>query len=97
MEVFELVRHLVDGGLAGLVITHHINLAARFADHMVLLDRGRIAAEGTPVEVLRREVLDRVFQWPVAVTRWADGSPQVVPLRRGEREAGDPASRPDRQ
>jgi iron complex transport system ATP-binding protein len=97
MELFELVRHLVDGGLAGLVITHHINLAARFADHMVLLDRGRIAAEGAPVEVLRREVLDRVFQWPVAVTRWADGSPQVVPLRRGEGQGGDPASRLDSQ
>jgi ABC-type cobalamin/Fe3+-siderophores transport system ATPase subunit len=97
MELFELVRHLVDGGLAGLVITHHINLAARFADHMVLLDRGRIAAEGTPAEVLRREVLDRVFQWPIAVTRWADGSPQVVPLRRGEAEGTAPASRPDSQ
>jgi ABC-type dipeptide/oligopeptide/nickel transport system ATPase component len=60
MELFELIRHLVNGGLAGLVITHHINLAARFADHMVLLDRGRIAAEGPPAEVLRREVLDRV-------------------------------------
>jgi ABC-type cobalamin/Fe3+-siderophores transport systems, ATPase components len=84
----------VNGGLAGLVITHHINLAARFADHMVLLDRGRIAAEGRPAEVLRREVLDRVFQWPVAVTRWSDGSPQVVPLRRGEGDAGAPPSAP---
>jgi iron complex transport system ATP-binding protein len=94
MELFELIRHLVNGGLAGLVITHHINLAARFADHMVLLDRGRIAAEGRPAEVLRREVLDRVFQWPVAVTRWSDGSPQVVPLRRGEGDAGAPPSAP---
>jgi iron complex transport system ATP-binding protein len=93
MELFELIRHLVNGGLAGLVITHHINLAARFADHMVLLDRGRIAAEGSPGEVLRREVLDRVFQWPVAVTRWSDGSPQVVPLRRGEGESGAPSAR----
>jgi iron complex transport system ATP-binding protein len=59
---------------------------------MVLLDRGRIAAEGAPGAVLRREVLDRVFQWPVAVTRWADGSPQVVPLRRGEGGPADPAS-----
>ncbi|HKU61216.1 MAG TPA: ABC transporter ATP-binding protein [Gemmatimonadales bacterium] len=84
MELFELIRQLVNGGLAGLVITHHINLAARFADQMVLLDRGRIAAEGAPAQVLRRDVLDRVFQWPLAVTQWSDGSPQVIPLRRGE-------------
>ena len=84
MELFELVRRLVDGGLAGLVITHHINLAARFADRMILLSAGRVAAEGPPAEVLRRETLKEVFGWPVAVTTWCDGSPQVVPLRPHE-------------
>ncbi len=88
MELFELVRRLVDGGLAGLVITHHINLAARFADRMMLLSAGRIAAEGTPAEVLRRETLREVFGWPVAVTTWCDGSPQVVPLRPHEAQDG---------
>jgi iron complex transport system ATP-binding protein len=84
MELFELIRQLVDGGLAGLVITHHLNLAARFAHRIVLLDRGAVVAMGTPAEVLRRETLSRVFEWPVAVTSWSDGSPQVVPLRAGE-------------
>ncbi|MGH7579629.1 MAG: ABC transporter ATP-binding protein [Gemmatimonadales bacterium] len=84
MELFELVRRLVNGGLAGLVITHHINLAARFADRMLLLNAGRIAAEGTPAEVLRRDTLREVFAWPVEVTSWIDGSPQVVPLRPHE-------------
>jgi iron complex transport system ATP-binding protein len=88
MELFELVRRLVDGGLAGLVITHHINLAARFADRMILLSAGRAAAEGPPAEVLRRETLREVFRWPVAVTTWCDGSPQVVPLRPHEAQEG---------
>ena len=88
MELFELVRRLVDGGLAGLVITHHINLAARFADRMILLSAGRVAAEGPPAEVLRRETLREVFGWPVAVTTWCDGSPQVVPLRPHEAQDG---------
>ena len=48
MELFELIRQLVDGGLAGLVITHHLNLAARFAHRILLLDRGVVVAEGTP-------------------------------------------------
>jgi iron complex transport system ATP-binding protein len=85
MELFELVRQLVDGGLASLVITHHLNLAARFADRIVLLDRGTVVAEGTPSEVLSRETLSRVFEWPLTVTTWSDGSPQVMPLRRGEK------------
>jgi iron complex transport system ATP-binding protein len=84
MELFELVRGLADAGLAALLITHDLNLAARYAHRMLLLDRGRVVADGAPVEVLRQEVLRRVFEWPVAVTTWCDGSPQVVPLRPGE-------------
>jgi iron complex transport system ATP-binding protein len=81
MEILELIRGLVDHGLAALVITHQLNLAARFADRMMLLSEGRVVAEGAPRDVLRKDILAGVFQWPVAVTTWCDGSPQVVPLR----------------
>jgi iron complex transport system ATP-binding protein len=84
MELFELVRRLVDAGLAGLVITHHMNLAARYADRILLLSEGRVAGEGHPAEVLREDTLRAVFDWPLAVTLWSDGSPQVVPLRPHE-------------
>ncbi|MFZ5624702.1 MAG: ABC transporter ATP-binding protein [Gemmatimonadota bacterium] len=84
MEVFELVHQLAQDGLAVLCVTHHLNLAARYADRLVLLAGGRVVAEGTPGEVLTAEVVSRVFGWPVAVTAWCDGSPQVVPLRPDE-------------
>lgn len=84
MELFELVRQLVNDGLAGIVITHELNLAARYADRMLLLEAGRIVRSGTPEHVLDRVTLAQVFGWPVAVTRWCDGSPQVVPLRPSE-------------
>jgi iron complex transport system ATP-binding protein len=85
MELFELTRGLVRDGLASLVITHHLNLAARFADRIVLLNSGAVVAAGSPNDVLDQDMLSRVFQWPVAVTTWQDGSPQIVPLRTGER------------
>jgi iron complex transport system ATP-binding protein len=81
MELFELIAELVNSGLAGLVITHHLNLAARFAHRILLLDRGSVVAVGRPSEVLNRETLSRVFQWPVAVTTGVDGAPQVVTVR----------------
>ncbi len=84
MELLELVRRLVAEGLGGMVITHHLNLAARYADRMLLLHRGRVVAEGSPLEVLLQDRLAAVFEWPVAVTTWCDGAPQVVPLRPGE-------------
>jgi iron complex transport system ATP-binding protein len=81
MELLELVRRLVDGGLAGLVITHHLNLAARFAHRIILLNHGSLIADGEPETVLRAEIISQVFEWPVLITRGHDGAPQVVPLR----------------
>jgi iron complex transport system ATP-binding protein len=63
------------------LITHHLNLAARFAHRILLLDSGSVVAAGPPGEVLTGETLTRVFQWPVTVTTRPDGSPQLVPLR----------------
>jgi iron complex transport system ATP-binding protein len=82
MELFELIRGLVTAGIAGLVITHQLNLAARFADRIVLLTGGRVAADGAPDAVFRPEVLARVFEWPLAVTRLPDGAPQAFAERR---------------
>ena len=98
MELFELVRGLVDTGLGALIITHHLNLAARYADRMLLLDGGRTAGQGTPVAVLTEQAVSRVFDWPVARTTWRDGSPQIVPLRPSEagRQDGPPLTRDSR-
>lgn len=81
MELLELVRGLVSGGLAALVVTHQLNLAARFAHRMLLLSEGQVVASGTPQEVIEAELLSRVFRWPVAVGVSPEGRPQIVPLR----------------
>lgn len=87
MELFHLLRELRDDGLAVLVITHELNLAARFADRLLLLDRGRARARGTPAEVVSRESLERVYEWPLRVAPHPGpgsdaGLPQTIPLRR---------------
>jgi iron complex transport system ATP-binding protein len=81
MELFQLARELAaNHGLAVLLITHHVNLAARFADQLLLLAGGRCAARGAPDEVVRREIVETVFGWPVAIGRFED-RPQMIPLR----------------
>ncbi|MDZ4675423.1 MAG: ABC transporter ATP-binding protein [Gemmatimonadota bacterium] len=84
MELLELVGTLVVGGLGVLIITHELNLAARYADRIVVLQRGRMVADGPPAEVITPTVLGPVFEWPLAITEWAPGIPQVFPLRPGE-------------
>jgi iron complex transport system ATP-binding protein len=87
MELFELVHDLVRGGLAGLIVTHELNLSARYADRMILLDGGRVVGDGDPAAVVDGRVLAQVFRWPLAVTTWRDGAPQVVPLKPSEAES----------
>jgi iron complex transport system ATP-binding protein len=83
MSIFELLRRSVDEGLTVLVVTHNLNIAARFADRLLVLDRGKVAAEGVAEDVLTEEVLGRVYQWPVSVQReQATGGLQVTPLTR---------------
>jgi iron complex transport system ATP-binding protein len=87
MAVFELLDSLARAGQAVMLVSHQLNLVARFADHMVLLHGGRIAAAGAPTDVMRADVLERVYEWPLVVARDpAVGAPFLVPLRgRGTR------------
>lgn len=83
MAVFELLGRIARDGHAVLLVSHQLNLVARFADRLVLLHAGEIAAAGTVDDVMRAEILERVYQWPVVVTRDpAVGAPALVPLRR---------------
>jgi len=87
MAIFELMTDLAEGeGVTIVVVTHNLNLAARFADRIILLDRGTIAGIGAPEEVIIPSILEGVYQWPLIMTRHPGpgrdtGAPQVAPRR----------------
>lgn len=56
-----------DGGVGVLLVLHDLDLAARFADRIALMDQGRIVACGSPAQVLQADLLARIYQTPVAV------------------------------
>lgn len=83
MAMFELFARLAREGMAVLLVSHQLNLVARFADSIVLLDHGRVAAAGSPSDVMRASVLERVYDWPLVITRDpAVGAPALLPLRK---------------
>jgi iron complex transport system ATP-binding protein len=92
MAAFEIIAALARGDRAVLVVSHQLNLVARFADQIVLLNRGQIVAVGDPTEVMQARILESVYEWPLVVTRDpAVGAPALLPLRRG-RASGSPHS-----
>ena len=83
MAIFELLFSLARSGLAVLLVSHQLNLVARFADTIVLLDEGKVATSGTPADVMQADRLESIYRWPVVITRDpAIGAPALVPLRR---------------
>ena len=83
MAIFELLASLARAGLAVILVSHQLNLVARFADTIVLLSHGKVAAHGSPSEVMQADRLESIYGWPVVVTRDpAVGAPALVPLRR---------------
>ena len=83
MAIFELLHSLSRSGLAVLLVSHQINLVARFADTIVLLNEGRVVLSGAPDDVMKADQLEAIYEWPLVVTRDpAIGAPALVPLRR---------------
>jgi len=77
--LISLLKQLTVAGQAVLLITHDLNLAARHADRLLLLDRGRIVATGSPAEVIVPELLHEVYGAELTVLPHPlDGSPQVL-------------------
>lgn len=77
-----LVRNRCDQhGAAALVITHDINLAAQFADHILLMKLGRVIEAGPPHAVLTPELLREVFAVTVLVDAHpVTNAPRVTPV-----------------
>lgn len=80
----ELLRPLralnAEEGKTIVVVMHELNLAARYADHMIAMADGAVVAEGTPGEVVTAPLVRRVFDLDcVVIPDPVAGTPMVVP------------------
>lgn len=58
-----LVRH--KSRASSVMVLHDLNLAARYAEHIVLMDKGKIIAAGDAAAVMRPDLLEAVYGWPI--------------------------------
>jgi iron complex transport system ATP-binding protein len=85
LELMELIVELVrEGGKTVVAVLHDLNQAARYADHMVMLKAGRIAAAGRPDMVMTAAMVEQVFGVDATIiTDPVAGTPMCVPAVRG--------------
>jgi iron complex transport system ATP-binding protein len=80
-QVLELVDGLRAGGLTVLSSLHDLTAAGQYADELVLLHDGRVAASGPAAAVLTADLIEAVYAARVSVTAGPDGRPVVAPVR----------------
>ena len=84
VRVMDLMARLkAEQGVTVVMVSHDLNLAAMYADHLLLLDRGRLAGSGTPHDVLRFDLLEKVYGCPLLVDKSPLGDYPIVHLVPG--------------
>jgi len=83
LEVLELIARLNrEHGVTVLMVAHDLSLAAEFFPRLLVMQDGRLAADGPPDAVLRPEILEPIYNCRVSIHRDPDsGSLRVFPRR----------------
>ncbi|MFF4173119.1 ABC transporter ATP-binding protein [Streptomyces sp. NPDC001744] len=81
VDVLELVAELNRSeGRTVVMVLHELNLACRYADHLIAMRDGRVVAAGTPTEIVTPELVHEVFGLRAAVIACpVAGTPLVIP------------------
>lgn len=77
LQTYDLLRRLAHEGMAVVAVTHDLNLASSYSDRIVVMSHGRIAADGSPGEVIQARLLREVFEVDVEIRPDHGGRPWV--------------------
>ncbi len=88
VDVLDLVERLhTEAGRTVVMVLHDLNMAGRYAQHLIAMRAGKIIAQGAPSEVLTEPLLREVFELDAQVlTDPVAGTPLVVPVGRRNRQ-----------
>lgn len=91
IEVLDLLRELNRReGTTIVTVLHELNLAARYADDLIVLSGGRVLAQGAPSEVLTRDVVAAAFDLDaLVIPDPLTQTPLVIPVPGGAHTAAD--------
>jgi iron complex transport system ATP-binding protein len=82
MDAATCLKQVARGGAGVVIILHDLTQAARIADHIIIMNNGRIQAAGTPSEVLTHDQLALAFGIAVHISHDDIGAPVITPIAR---------------
>ncbi|NRA60289.1 MAG: ABC transporter ATP-binding protein [Psychrobium sp.] len=80
IDILKRVKQL---GRTVIVSLHDLNMASAFCDHLILLHRGEIYCQGTPSQVLKQEIISKIYDVDVTVITHPDHDKPHLLFRYG--------------
>ena len=68
-ELMGMMRQMQQNGKTVITVLHDLNQACRYCDHLIVMKKGAVMAQGTPDEVMTEELLKDVFDLDVEIHR----------------------------
>ncbi|KQT30956.1 heme ABC transporter ATP-binding protein [Chryseobacterium sp. Leaf405] len=66
-KALEIIKKFTENSNSAIVVLHDLNLAAQFADKILLMKSGKVAAYGTPTEVFTAENISKAYNFPCTI------------------------------
>lgn len=83
IEVLRFARHLAAEGKAVIAVLHDLNQAFRYADHIAVMQAGRLVVTGTPAEIARPDLLREVFAIDARILTDPESGAPLMVVREG--------------
>lgn len=81
IDVMDLLQREARSGVLVVAVLHDLTMAARYCDRLLLIDAGRLVADGAPLEVLSPDRLKQVYGIDAKIDA-SDGAPTIIPMAR---------------
>ena len=95
VEILDLLMELnKKRGTTILMVLHDINLSARYADHIFAMSKGKLVAQGSPSEIISRELMKQIYGLDCQIIEDpVSGTPLIVPESRHHRQENTSAKK----
>lgn len=78
-RILHRVKDFTEKGNAAVMVLHDLNLAACFADRVMLLQQGKVVAHDAPAKIFTREIISRVYNFPCTIcTNPLNNNPLII-------------------
>ncbi len=68
-KTLELIKNFTKNNNTAIVVLHDLNLAAQFADHILLMEKGQVLSYGTPEKVFTAEIISKAYNFPCTICK----------------------------